>query len=664
MVSIRSTAAALLFAAVAPAAFASAPAGAPTIATTLSGVVRDDVGAVLEGVEVLILAPEGGGGGALLRAMSDAGGRFVVGSIAPGVYRIAAIKSGYIAALGRVNTVLRSSVDLVLRPVPKGGQPGADKVLDDLSWTLRVPPRSILRELDARAVLRSADTGGARAFAARVQDALRGEVDHVVALGSWRPGPSGPSSNLEGNETHMRLAGVLGERGAIQVRGRRGSLDSSSPPAVGAVSRGASDLDVDMSYDTSADESVAMRAFYSAGDLAVGNRPGVPGTGSRQSQRSWGYDATWRKQVDASSHVALQVGFHDANLDPGQVGAAGWDVAPADGFNRAIGAEGSYENFVGDGHLVRLGVRAQRLSLSLPGARSGRANEAFALNGSPGWSVLIDTADQWSVTGPVAVTYGLALRQGFDGPAMTTLAPRVGGSVTAGRLEARAEMSYFATTGDSPGSADAALSARRSPYGYEVELKARLDSTVTLRGTASYVPSRADVWGGRGVAQDLETLYVTDGFASDRFVAVDLERVASSATVFFRVARGHAEGALAPALDDVPVVLLADRALDYDAARVGVKAPRAGAMVSLEYRAIREHAAMAGVPETDPLRTVALDFAQELVRFAGGRASCRFLLTARGALGSGSMASGADTVDARRFVAENRRIGAGVSLAF
>ena len=242
--------------------------------------------------------------------------------------------------------------------------------------------------------------------------------------------------------------------------------------------------------------------------------------------------------------------------------------------------------------------------------------------------------------------------------------PRLGGSWTAGLLEARAEVSYVAATGNAFGPAGASPPDRRSPFGYEAELQARLDPTLTLRGSVSYVPSQANVWGGRAIAQDPETLYIADGFASDRFVAVDLERVASSATLSFRVARGRAEGALAPAFDDVPVVLLSDRALDYDAARFGVKAPRAGSSVSLEYRAIREHAAAAGVLETDAFRTVALEFAQELVRFAGGRASCRLLLAARSALGPGSIASEADPADARRFVAEHKRIGAGVSLAF
>jgi hypothetical protein len=221
-------------------------------------------------------------------------------------------------------------------------------------------------------------------------------------------------------------------------------------------------------------------------------------------------------------------------------------------------------------------------------------------------------------------------------------------------MEARAEASYL--LGGAP--------SHVAPLGYDVEVKTRLEGSVSLRGSASYTPSRANDWGQHRPTLGLGALYVTDGFASDRVVAVDLERAAPSATVSFGVARGRAEGALAPAFDDAPVALLTDRALDYDAARLGVKAPRAGSSVSIEYRAIKEYASLADPALADAFNTLQLDFAQELVRFAGGRATCRFLMTARSALGHGPRESAADLADARRFVAEHKRIGAGLSLAF
>jgi hypothetical protein len=223
-------------------------------------------------------------------------------------------------------------------------------------------------------------------------------------------------------------------------------------------------------------------------------------------------------------------------------------------------------------------------------------------------------------------------------------------------------VSYLATNRAAAGPA---LDERRSPLGYDVAWQSRLEPMTTLRATAAYMPSQADVWGRDDALRDAETLFVTDGFASDRFVAVELERAAPSATVFFRVARGRVEGALAPTFDDdLPVVLLSERALDYDAARFGVKSSRAGSSFALEYRAIQEHGAPDGGLGADALSAFELEFAQDLVRFAGGRASCRFLLTARSALRPRTNVSETDPVDARRFVAEYRRIGAGVSLAF
>ena len=110
MVSIRSAVATLVLVAASSAVFTPPVAAAPSLATTLSGNVKDDVGRVLEGAEILILAPEGHGDDAVLRAVSDAGGRFVIGAITPGVYRLAAVKLGYTAALGRVNKIGRAHV--------------------------------------------------------------------------------------------------------------------------------------------------------------------------------------------------------------------------------------------------------------------------------------------------------------------------------------------------------------------------------------------------------------------------------------------------------------------------------------------------------------------------------------------------------------------------
>ena len=633
--------------------------------TPVSGIVRDQLGRALEGAEILVLGSEAGASAVRFRAVSDASGRFVVGAVTPGVYRVAAIKTGYLAALGVVNTFLKSSVDLVLHPAPRPGEPGSERMLEDLSWVLRLPPRGILRETDAGSIVDERATGGAGRMMAGLADAVSGRVEHLVALGTWRPGGR-EASALQGNETRMRLGGALGSRGAIQVEGHHGSLDSSSTAAeTGAMSRARSDLDVDVSYDTGDDASLAMSAFYSKGDLEVGGAVGSQGKGFRHGQRSWGYDAQWSKQVDSSSRVALQVGFHDASLavDTPLASPVATELRAAS--NRAVGAEGVYEAFAGEGHQLRFGVRAQRLSLSDPSARIGRPVALPALDGATGWSLLVDAEDQWAITGPVALTYGLGVRQSFDASFGTTVTPRVGAVWTTSKVKASAELSYLAATNLSADASVDATPAGASNLGYGAEVELPVSPTVSVRGTAFYVPLRSSRFDTGGTVAD--TPYLTDGTASDRCVALVVERTAAAATLSFRYARGRAEGSVAPALDvDAPVVVLSDAALSYDALTFAARAPRAGSALAVEYRATTERALHAPELETsDPLRTVAIEFSQDLVRLGGGRASCRLLLAARKALEPRTAPAGeSGTESVLRFGAQHKQLSAGLSLVF
>jgi hypothetical protein len=87
--------------------------------------------------------------------------------------------------------------------------------------------------------------------------------------------------------------------------------------------------------------------------------------------------------------------------------------------------------------------------------------------------------------------------------------------------------------------------------------------------------------------------------------------------------------------------------------------------VSLEYRAVRQVGPSVGDPlHGDPLRTLELQFTQDLVRFAGGRASCRLLLSGRTVVDATYSGAEAQGQDARRFAALQQRLSAGVSLSF
>jgi hypothetical protein len=196
-------------------------------------------------------------------------------------------------------------------------------------------------------------------------------------------------------------------------------------------------------------------------------------------------------------------------------------------------------------------------------------------------------------------------------------------------------------------------------------MEAGVSRAITLRGIASYVPLRANVWGGAQGEVGLQDLYVSDGSTADHFFALALERAAGDAKVSFRLAKGRADGALAPAFDlDEPVLLLSDHTLDYQSVRLGTEAPRAGSSLSVEYRAIRESTDGPTAAPDESFNILELAFAQQVVRLAGGRATCRLLLSARTAIGASAEASDVDPPNGRRFAAGYQRVGAGVSLAF
>jgi hypothetical protein len=188
-------------------------------------------------------------------------------------------------------------------------------------------------------------------------------------------------------------------------------------------------------------------------------------------------------------------------------------------------------------------------------------------------------------------------------------------------MEASAAVSYLAGRTPAGGLSADTPDDRRSPYGYDVMWKARLDPTTTLRASMSYAPSWTDDWGAQASGRGDDAFFITDGLASDRVIALDLQRVAPNGTVDFRVSRGRADGRLAPAFaEDVPVVTLSDRQLQYTAARIGVAAARSGSEFSFEYRAIEESASDLALSDGASLKLISLDFAQRLVSGMSRRA--------------------------------------------
>lgn len=652
MVRVRAIAAALvLVGASVPAVAALSPVSASRV--PFGGIARDVAGRALADVEIILL-DERQGSRPVATVLTDSAGRFLVPSIRPGFYRIAAIKSGYLASIGSVNTVLRSTFDLVLRPAPKPGEVGADRVRADDAWVLRAPRRSVLRETRSSTLI---ETASSRPPGRREGESIAGRLEHLVAVAGWSGAGDGATSNVQGGTTTLGLGGAVGNRGSLRFEGSRDRFATPADrgTATPSVDRESTALAVDFDYPTGRGAQLAMKAYYNRRNLESGLE-GALGT-DRAVERSdaWGYDAKWTRQVDSQATVAVRVGFVDSSLEVPEREAAGAVVTSRGLLNRAVGAEGSFESDAGGGHRLAVGVRAEVLDLADPAVRSGFESLLSGIPTAPGWTVRLRAEDAWSVSAPVTIVYGMGVHQVFSDSDATLLTPSVGASWRNDTLRVTASGTYHVVYGSSGPAGSPAAGAYRPPraLGYDAEIEARLPDGTVCRGRYVYSPVQYDRTGAPGPFE--EELFATDGNAADRRAGFALERAFGAGTVIFEIYGGRAAGHLAqPGSYVRPILILEERELEYRAGRFGAHIARSGTRVSLEYRRLVE---TARTVDTDPLveAFVELHLAQEVLRLRRLGASCRLLLAARTPTGSVAPGTAASL---------NNRIRAGLSVSF
>ena len=381
---------------------------APT--ESFGGVVQDIFGTSLASVEVF-LVPENDPSRTTIRTATDELGRFLLLDVAPGLYRVAAVKSGYGVFLGRVHTGMRSTLEVVLHPLPRDGETGADPGTEDASWALRVPRRSVWHEvadLPERSSSSPSDRSGPRT-PERVE-AIEGSVEHVFAVAA--ASARGWDGGLQGNATRMQIASEIGERTRVAVGGRRsrlesGDADGDAPGVLSASDSTAVDLGV--SVQATAESSLDVRAFWAARDTRL-STPVTVQDGFHQAEQVWGYDAAWRQQLDPRSTLAVEMDYAASSVRmPQATHAAAGDLGrlAAAGTNVAVGAQGSYETVPGDHHQVRVAFGARFVDVGLPILRTVSNGSPVVRMDDTGWNLRLEAEDTWAVHGPLSVIYGL-----------------------------------------------------------------------------------------------------------------------------------------------------------------------------------------------------------------------------------------------------------------
>jgi hypothetical protein len=646
----------------------------------LTGVVLDPLGSVIREAEIFLLT-EAANRSPVAVAHSGHDGRFLVTDLAPGVYRVAAVKEGYRLYLGRINTALRSTLSVVLQPIPSPDSPDAPVLPEDSTWVLQLPERSILRETEATATdaVEAASVDDVRPSTVIPAQVLQGNVDHSFAVAA--PGMAQASHAVEGSDTRMALRSLLGERYLIRLDGRRESLrslatvdDSDDQEQVSRRDR--TSLGVGFRYQATPDADLRLRAYYAEHEHAT-----VPGTAGEaldaiESARSWGYDAGWSQRLDAASRLDVTMDYRDAAMvsplgwvsAPGRVVEPGSDPVSA----RSFGAGWRYETLPWDRHLMSVSFRAQYLDgpmVAIGGPADNGVGNGVA---GSGWTVRADAEDRWSLTGPITLLYGLGYRHTISANDTSVVVPKVGGAWSSRFVNVKVMASYYSlqTWDGEPG---LGFSPRmqevlRDAFGLDAEVETFLARGLSLRGTYSSAPVQFDhvAYTTGGLSRLDRPIYVTDGNAANQDVSVALIRHAPDAQVYFRYGTGRATGTLAAvSADELPVQMLTEASLRYHGGGVGVQVPTAGTDVGVEFRRQREMPLDAADSGEQMLqRLIELRLLQDFLRMRGG-VSWRFLfavqlLERRSPEAAGrKVAYAADTA-----VASHHRLNAGISLAF
>jgi hypothetical protein len=620
--------------------------------TGLSGVVRDSMGGALAGVEILVL-PEEGSAFPLAGATTDVSGQFSIVPLPAGLYRIAALKQGYLGYLARVNTSLRSSLEVVLRPAP----PVSTPLPDDLAWALRLPGRSLLRETTLSADPNEA-RGGSRSFGGFLADAVQGELEHQIVL-SWAPGGASGFDGDRGARTRMKLGGAVGERANLRFEAARDRFEES--PA-DSTSRGAnwdsSTVRLKGSWQPGAASKIAFETFVGDRSLEFASGgPELPAL-SGGEERSWGAGARWSRELGSGARFDLSVGLLDFRLAAPRSGTARPSSSDA-ASGRSIGAEGWYESLGGREHRFRVGVAARRLEEAEPGFRSFFDGSLPAGAAASDWTVRVKAEDLWDVAGPVALLVGTDYAWTTDGDqGAGWFLPTLGSVVHAGPLVARAAVRVAV-----PAGRGARVPTTIRDWGYEGGLEASLPRGFRASGQISARPLDGTLSGAG--ADDVSEPYASDGFAAVRSARLGIARESPAYTVELALSRTEVEGRVAarPSFI-VPLAPLEEQRLEHVGARIGLRLPRTGTDVRAGYSKLE----LRSEPGAEAAEGVSgrygeLVVGQQVAQLKGRRASCRLVVSASSMLGGGG-GTGRSEAQNTALRALNRQVSAGLAVGF
>jgi hypothetical protein len=433
------------------------PAGSPSRASSpssfasraLAGVAVDDAGLALAEVEIR-LAPwtaPAGSPAVLATTKTDADGRFAFENLPAGDYRLIAAKGGYALLVGKVSTLARETLQLILRPSGAAGEPGVAP--EGRRWAMRLPARDLLEDVDQSvpAVLSQAPDTGARREQAVLVEVAGGTVEDGAGegvglsahLGAWLDlGAAGPfgfdfvrvsdgsSPGVEGTADALRLSWIAPFDTALgsikaELGGARDERDGQVPGA-GPFS---SAFDGERLHASSlrAGESgilaLVLDAETLSGSETAGWAPATPADPFRAWRASFGVNwSTTRGRHDVEVLAGAQVADTGWTAAAGQLATPLARTAPVAAL-QAIGATGGTVLLVDRVRAGETVVLAGRMAASTSngpwGASVGGATAGIRWEFVPGIALRAEGGAALNASGPTRPIYLVGIEGGGRG---------------------------------------------------------------------------------------------------------------------------------------------------------------------------------------------------------------------------------------------------------
>lgn len=425
-------------------------ASAPSAASrSLAGVAVDESGLALAGVEIRLApwAAAAGGPAVLALTKTDADGRFAFEDLPAGDYRLIAVKGGYALLVGKVSTLARETLQLILRPSGAAGEPGVAP--EGRRWAMRLPARDLLEDVDQSvpAVLSQVPDTGARREQAVLVEVSGGPAENgagdgaslAAHLGAWLDlGAAGPfgldfvrvsdgsSPGVEGTADALQLSWIAPFETALgsikaELGGARDERDGQVPGA-GPLSSAFDGERLHASSQRAGESGIlalVLDAETVSGSETAGWAPATPADPFQAWRASFGL--SW-STTRGRHEVELLAGAQAA--DTGWTAAAGQLATPLARTARvaalqAIGATGGTLLLVDRVRAGETVVLAGRMAASTSngpwGASVGGATAGIRWEFVPGIALRAEGGAALNASGPTRPIYLVGIEGGGNG---------------------------------------------------------------------------------------------------------------------------------------------------------------------------------------------------------------------------------------------------------